>query len=57
MKFFTSLWFKIKKSTGLPPNNVYIPLQEEQHKVDVTEKPKKTRKPREIKVIAKRAED
>ena len=56
MKYFKSLWFSIKKSTGLPPNQVFIPMKEE---IPIThiDIPKKITKPKEIKIIIKKAED
>ena len=51
MKWFTSIWMKIRKSNGLPTNNVLIPLEEKVVTAEV--KPKRTRKPKEIKVVVK----
>jgi len=54
MKWFKSLWLKMRKSNGLPGNEVLIPMVEktteptEEVKV---KKPRKPRKPKEIKII------
>lgn len=53
MKYLKSLWFSIKKSTGLPPNQVLIPMKEESKIEEKIVKPKKPRKPKEIKIIVK----
>ena len=57
MKFFTSLWFKIRKSNGLPTNNILIPMSEKTEQKLQEPKPKRKRKPKELKIIAKRAEE
>jgi len=46
MKWFKSLWLKLRKSNGLPGNEVLIPMTP----VAIEEKPKKPRKPRVKKV-------
>lgn len=46
MKWFKSLWLKIRKTNGLPPNNVLIPIVEDKPAVEVT-KIKRTRKKKE----------
>lgn len=43
MKWFKSLWLKIRKTNGMPPNNVLIPIVEDKPTVEVT-KPKRKRK-------------
>lgn len=57
MNWFKSIWFKIRKSNGLPPNNVLIPIQEKTDPiVDIDlPKPKRKRvsKTKEIKVVLK----
>jgi hypothetical protein len=57
MNWFKSIWFKIRKSNGLPTNNVLIPIQEKIDPiVDIDlPKPKRKRvsKTKEVKVIIK----
>ena len=53
MKYFKSLWFSIKKSTGLPPNQVFIPISDIQPET-TTEVIKKPRKIKEVKIVVKR---
>ena len=57
MNWFTSIWFKIRKSNGLPTNNVLIPIEDRTEPiVDIDlPKPKRKRvtKPKEVKVIVK----
>ena len=46
MNWFKSVWLKLRKSNGMPGNEVLIPL--EQNKEIVQEKPKRTRKKKDV---------
>ena len=50
MKYFKSVWMRLRKSTGLPGNTVLIPMAE-QNVPEVIEKPVKVRKPRKKKDV------
>lgn len=47
IKWFKSAWFNIRKSNGLPGNEILIPMAE--HKVPEIIETKKPRKPRKKK--------
>lgn len=56
MNIFKSIWLHIRKTNLLPPNQVLIPMKDKDQTVDVV-KPRRKPKIKEIKIIAKRAEE
>ena len=48
MNWFKSIWMKLRKSNGLPGNEVLVPMVE-QKVPEVVTKPKRTRKKKETK--------
>ena len=48
MKWFKSVWLKLRKSNGLPGNEVLIPLEVKQEVIQEKPKRKYTRKKKDV---------
>lgn len=54
MNWFKSIWMRLRKSNGLPGNEVLVPMEKKDPIVDIDlPKPKRKRVTKEVKVVLK----